>query len=224
MRGITDLHMVEYSALRVIRCVITGRKGYRKKACRSKTVSQVTAELEDTTQQFDDSFFLAEVVEAIRSDERYSQRWKAEVLLNKSKIIFKLDSGGDVTVILLDLYEKLCSQSGELQPSIKVLMGPCRQQIDCVNKIRATMQSNKHTFDEDVYVVKNLEQPLLGRTAGASLKLIRKVNNIESVKSPVDNNLGKQGKGADTAGDKQAANCIVYKAKIVTEYPSFLEV
>ena len=67
--------------------------------------------------------------------------------------------------------------------------------------------------------MKNLEQPLLGRTAGTSLKLISKVNNIESVKSPVDNNLRKQSKGADTADNEQAANSSAYKAKIVTEYP-----
>ena len=78
-------------------------------------------------------------------------------------------------------------------------MEPSRQQIDCVGKIRATLQSNKHTFNEDVCVVKNLEQPpLLGRTTGDSLKLICKVNNIESVKSPVDNNLSKRSKGAET--------------------------
>ena len=39
-----------------------------------------------------------------------------------------------------------------------------------------------------------MEQPLLRRTAGASLKLISKVNNIESVKGPVGNNLSKNGK------------------------------
>ena len=102
-------------------------------------------------------------------------------------------------------------------------MGPCRQQIDCVGKIRITLQSNEHTFNEDVNVVKNLEQPLLGRTAGASLKLISKVNNIGSVKSPVDNNPSKQSKGAHTADNEQAANSSTCKAKIVTEYPKLFK-
>ena len=163
------------------------------------------------TQQFDERLFLGEVIKVTDSDERYSQPWKAEVLVNNSRVSFKLDSGADVTVIPLELFEKFCNQSDELQASNKVLMGPCRQQIDCVYKIRATLQSNKHTFNEDVDVVKNLEQPLLGRTAGASLKLISKVNNVESVKSPVDNNLIKESgqrlkKGANTACDEQAAN------------------
>ena len=197
-------------------CNNYGRKGHWKKACRSKTVSQVTAELQDTTQQIDESFFLGEVIEAIHSDERGNQPWKAEVLVNISRVSFKLNSGADITVISLDLYEKLCNQSGELQPSNKVLMGPCRQQIDCVGKIRVTLHSNKHTFNEDVYVVKNLDQPLSGCTAGASLKLIIKVNTIESVKSPVDNNPSKQSKGAHTANNEQAANSSVYKAEIVT--------
>ena len=110
-------------------CNNCGWNGHWKKACRSKTVSQVTAELEDITQQIDETFFLGEVIEAIHTDERPSQPWKAEVLVNNSRVSFKLDCGADVTVIPLDLYEKLCNQSGELQPSNKVLMGPCRQQM-----------------------------------------------------------------------------------------------
>ena len=100
-------------------CNNCGRKGQWKKACRSKTVSQVTAELEDITQQIDESFFLGEVIEAIQSDERHSQPWKAEIFVNNNRVSFKLNSGADVTVIPLDLHEKLCNQSGELQPSDK---------------------------------------------------------------------------------------------------------
>ena len=94
----------------------------------------MTAELEDTTQQIDESFFLGEVIEATHSDERYSQLCKAEVLVNNSRVSFKLNSGADITVMPLNLYEKLCNQSGEMQPSNKVVMGPRRQQIDCVGK------------------------------------------------------------------------------------------
>ena len=159
-------------------------KGHWKKACRSKTVSQVTAELEDISQPIDER--TREAVEAIHSDERDSQPWKAEVLVNNSRVSFKLDSGANVTYEKLsnqsgDLYEKLSNQSGELQPSNKVLMGPCRQQIDCVDKIRATLQSNKHTFNKDVYVVKNLEQPLLLRYVKAWVQNLMKTgmqNNI----------------------------------------------
>ena len=70
-----------------------------------------------------------------------------------------------------------------------------------------------------MYVVKNLELPILGRKAGASLKLISKVNNIENAKSSVNNNLSKQNIGANTAGDEQAANSSAYKDKIVNEFP-----
>ena len=74
-------------------CNNCGRKGNWKKACRSKTVSQVTAELEDISQPIDESFFLGEVIEALHNDERDSQPWKAEVLVNNSRVSFKLDSG-----------------------------------------------------------------------------------------------------------------------------------
>ena len=80
----------------------------------------MTAELEDTTQQFDESLFHGEFIEVIHINERYSQPWKAELLVNNSRVSFKLDSGADVTVIPLELFEKLCHLSGELQPSNKV--------------------------------------------------------------------------------------------------------
>ena len=63
-------------------------------------------------------------------------------------------------------------------------MGPFISHIDCAGEIRATLQSYKYTFNEDVYVMKNLEQPLLGRT------LSSKVNDTESVKIPVYNYFG----------------------------------
>ena len=110
--------------MQVSRCLITVLERSLKERYRSKTVSQVTAELEDTTQQFHDTFFLGEIIEAIHSDERYSQPWKAEILSNQSKVSFKLDSSAEGTVIPLDLSEKLCNQSGEQQPTNKVLMGP----------------------------------------------------------------------------------------------------
>ena len=90
-------------------CNNCGRKVHWKEACRSKTVSQVTEEIEDTTQQFDESPFLGEVIEAIHSDERYSQPRMAEVLVNNNRASFKLDSRAVVTVIPLELYEKLCN-------------------------------------------------------------------------------------------------------------------
>ena len=52
---------------------------------------------------------------------------------------------------------------------------------------------------------------------------ISEVNNIESAKSPVDNNLSKQSKSADTTDDEQAANSSAYKGKIVTEYPKLFK-
>ena len=65
------------------------------------------------------------------------------------------------------------------------------------------MWSKKYRFNEHVYVV----------------KLISKANNIEGLRSPADNNFGKQGKGADTASDEHVARSSALKAKIVTEYP-----
>ena len=60
---------------------------------------------------------------------------QAEVCLNQNKLNFKLDSGADVSVIPLSLYERLAEkQSLKLEPTNKIVLSPCTYKIKCSGK------------------------------------------------------------------------------------------
>ena len=92
---------------------------------------------------------------------------------------FKLDSGADVTVVPVNTYTSLGNKV-KLVPSNKVLLGPCRYKMDCVGKFSAHLKVDKAEIHEDVYVIKDLETPLLSRQAAEKLQLITRVQSVES--------------------------------------------
>ena len=120
----------------------------------------------------------------------------------------KLDSGADVTVLSEKLYESEFHM-WPILPTNKVLIGPCKTKIRCVGKMNATIKTKSGIVTEEVFIVPNLEKPLLSRKAGVALKLIQKVNEINKVNkiNEVDEVTGKVTTSAE------------YKQKIVREYP-----
>ena len=66
-------------------------------------------------------------------------------------------------------------------PTNKVSIGPCETKIPCVGKMNATIKTEIGIVTEEVFIVPNLEKPLLSRKAGVALKLIQKVKEINDV-------------------------------------------
>ena len=123
-------------------------------------------------------------------------------------MIIKLDSGADVTV----LSEKLCESEFHMwpiYPTNKVLIGPYKTKIPCVGKMNATIKTKSGIVTEEVFIVPNLEKPLLSRKAGVALKLIQKVNEINKV-NKID--------VVDEVTEKVTTSA-EYKQKIVRQYP-----
>ena len=59
-------------------------------------------------------------------------------------------------------------------------MGPRNYKLNCIGKFHAKLTANQKCINNEVYVVKGLERPLLSRYAGQSLKFINKVDAINS--------------------------------------------
>ena len=64
----------------------------------------------------------------------------------------------------------------KLEPTNKVLLGPCNYELNCIGKFQAKLTSDQKCIDNEVYEVKGLERPLLSRYASQSLNLINKVD------------------------------------------------
>ena len=69
-----------------------------------------------------------------------------------------------------------------MEPTNKVLLGPSNYKIKCSGKFTGELSVNNETLNEEIYVVKGLQTPLLGRVASSKLKLIQKVDHIKLVK------------------------------------------
>ena len=178
------LHKRIHCPARNSQCHSCGKTGHWKKACRSKRVREISGEIFPIYSADNDSnLFLGEVhINVMKSGSPRDLPWQAEVCLNQNKLQFKLDSGADVSVIPLSLYERLAEkQSLKLEPTNKILLGPCNYKIKCSGKFLGNLSTDSRSLQEEIYVVKGLQTPLLGRMASSQLKLIQKVEKLTAI-------------------------------------------
>ena len=95
-----------------------------------------------------------------------------------------------------ETYEKLPSHP-KIRPTQKMLRGPCKQKLFCKGVFTAKLQTNDREVEEEVYVLQDLEHPLLSKRAAEKLKLIKRVDGItkQSVKESVMNEFPELFKG-----------------------------
>ena len=144
------------------------------KYCRARnTANNVNAvEVEDSTNS-DAEEFLGEVT----SNEQ--KPWTADVTVNRHCVTIKLDSGADVTVLASNIYSELTDKPRLLKSS-KKLYGPCRYELKCQGEFEALLKYDKKSWKEKIYLLDDLDRPLLGRTACHKLGIITKIDEILS--------------------------------------------
>ena len=162
------------------------KKGYWAKACRSqpnqqlrsKQVNELTSRRETEEEgSSEDVYFLGEVVYLDTVSNSGNKPWTADIKVNEITILFKIDSGADVTVIPLTVYQQSNLQS-TLKLTSKVLMGPCNYKINCI--FTTQLRHKDKTTTEEIFVVKGLERSLLGRQAAHNLNLLNRVDALNS--------------------------------------------
>ena len=90
--------------------------------------------------------------------------WHADVQVTTTthsrSVNFRTDTGADVTVVPDRFFNK---KSPLIQKTDKKLFGPGQSKIIVLGKVRATMAVGEVSTDQDLYVVADLKEPLLGR-------------------------------------------------------------
>ena len=84
-------------------------------------------------------------------------------------------------MFLTNLYEQeYPAFQAQLEQTKKRLSGPSRKVLPVKGQFKATISSGDLTVEEEIFVVRRLSKPLLGRPAIESLDLLHRVNTIES--------------------------------------------
>ncbi len=96
------------------------------------------------------------------------------ILVNNHKMLFKVDSGADVTVISDRQFQSL--KGIKLVKTTKVLSGAGNSKLNVLGKFECLLGSKCVMCVSDIYVVKGLREALLGRPAIQSLEIIKEVN------------------------------------------------
>ena len=89
---------------------------------------------------------------------------------------FKLDTGAEVTVISQEALQLV--GVNELQSSTKRLCGPDNRPLEVLGELSATLTYKDRSCAHCIYVVKKLQQNLLGLPAIQSLHILTQVDVI----------------------------------------------
>ena len=154
------------------------KKGHWAKACKSQLKKKV-GEVSCPEVELEGEFFLGQLTKVDMVEGNSKESWKAEVKLNDHEVKFKVDTGADVSVIPPSVYHSLVPKPS-LSKCTKTLMGPCKHKLCCLGNFTAKLCVDEKVIRELIYVVKDLERPLLGRDAAQELKLINRVDTVSS--------------------------------------------
>ena len=101
----------------------------------------------------------------------------AKVQLNGKEVEFKVDTGADVTVIPESVYR--AERDGELQPASLPLNGPTGEALKVLGQFSGHLTRRGNDSRQDIYVVRNLCRPLLGKPAIEALNVVILVEAVQ---------------------------------------------
>ena len=104
--------------------------------------------------------------------------WEIKVMVGDKVILFKVDTGAEVTVISEKTWKSLHSAE-PLQHPNTFLCGPDRTRLTVLGKITLTLTLNETCCEQPVYVVKNITKNLLGFPAIKALSLLSHVESVD---------------------------------------------
>jgi len=152
------------------KCLRCKKKGHYKAMCRSGG-ADVNA-LDDS----DDSDTFLGVISSPEINSIGTDPWKIPIAVNGTEVLFKVDTGADVSVIPESEVKKL---KVTMNVTKKVLTGPCKSQLNVCGSFRAKLNTGNKTAEQVIYVVKGLRFPLLGRPAIEALNIVSVVHQVQ---------------------------------------------
>ena len=156
-------------------CSNCGKRGHFRAVCRSAAKVggvNTSSEPEKDPENSKDTF-----LGTVGADSSRDDTWTVTLTLQGKPVTLQLDTGAEVTVIP----EKMWREVGQpqLTASDRTLRGPDSRAIPTLGKFLATFTHNSRSVETEVYVVKRLAKPLLGRPTILDLGLVKLVAAVE---------------------------------------------
>ena len=166
-------HDRQHCPAKDVTCWKCGKRGHYQAVCRSARVSQV-----DTHTDLSEAFLGA-------IGDTATNPWSVTIDVNGTAIELNIDKGAEVTVISEEAWRKI--EQPALSPPNRTLRGPDTHKLPTAGQFTARLSKDEHNEDEEIYVVKGLHKPLLGRPAIDKLRLVSRVSSINHAnQSPMD--------------------------------------
>ena len=183
-----ELHPRSACPARNDTCHRCSRKGHWAQACRDPTSTHkrhpVTNIIDELAQQDTDvELFITTVTHGPRT----VPPWIVDTCLDKAgPVAFKVDTGADVTVLPEVIYNELREQLPAWSTSSSRLYGASKQQLECIGTFTATIVLQNTRTAQEIYVIRNLDKPLLGRPAIRALGLINSITQVSGLSTNVN--------------------------------------
>ena len=161
--GKTPWHNRQQCPAKDAQCHKCQKTGHYSACCYSRQISSVT----ETT----DNTFLG----AIETGSSGKQ-WPTTIMLNKTKVTFKLDTGAEATAISAETYQRLGKVS--LQEPTKILRGAANSHLSVIGQFTGSLTYKQTNCLQEIFVVKGLQNNLLGLPAIKALSLIQRLQAV----------------------------------------------
>ena len=166
--GNSPTHGRQQCPARDATCHSCGKKGHFKSMCRTRgAVRNIVKESNDG------AVFLGTIDEL-----KEANPWSVTLSLNGQPVVFKIDTGADVTVIPTNILNTIPNVT--LKTPTRTLSGANRKTLQVKGQFTATLEYNDKRVTGEVYAVKKLSRSLLGRPAIEALGLVKRVNVVQT--------------------------------------------
>lgn len=97
--------------------------------------------------------------------------------VNNTPVIFKIDTGADVTAVPEKLHKTSLGNAALTTPT-RALKGPSQERLTVLGVLKAQIQYRDKVTITDIYVIPELQTPLLSRADSEILGVVKRMNEV----------------------------------------------
>ena len=180
-----DPHPVQHCPAKDATCFKCNRKGHFGRQCLSKTVAEVTSEMQGLSTGNDpsDDESLLDTAYLNTITGSMAAMWPATVKVNRQQVTFKVDTRAEVTAMSEATWKSL-KEVPRLSDAQRKLCGPDHRPLQVLGKATVALALQGKSCTHTVYIVRGLRNDLLGFPAIKALELLPHIESIDSARIP----------------------------------------